>query len=167
MRTNLDAVHEIVRQIRLRNLGGIIVVDFIDMEEKKNRQRVMAALEEELRSDRSPSKILQFNDFGLVAITRKRTQPSLERTICSPCSHCNGSGWVKSPESVCYEIQQEIKKMAHLLEGKEITVRVNPEVAKVLKSGEFVPLSEIEEWTKKDIIVKSDPLLHEEHFDIF
>jgi ribonuclease G len=167
VRTNVDAVHEIVRQIRLRNLGGIIVVDFIDMEEKKNRQRVMAALEEELRADRSPSKILQFNDFGLVAITRKRTVPSLERTICSPCPHCSGSGFIKSPETVCYDIQQEIKKMAHLLDGKEVTIRVNPEVAKVLKSGEFVALNEIEEWIKKDIVVKSDPLLHEEHFDIF
>jgi ribonuclease G len=167
VRTNLDAAQEIVRQVRLRNLGGIIVVDFIDMEEKKNRQRVMAALEEALRADRSPSKILQFNDFGLVAITRKRTQPSLERTICTPCSHCNGSGWTKSPETICYEIQQEVKKMSHLLEGKEITIRVNPEVAKVLKSGEFVSTQELEEWTKKDINIKSDPLLHEEHFDIF
>jgi ribonuclease G len=167
VRTNLDAAQEIVRQVRLRNLGGIIVVDFIDMEEKKNRQRVMAALEEALRADRSPSKILQFNDFGLVAITRKRTQPSLERTICTPCSHCNGSGWTKSPETLCYEIQQEVKKMSHLLEGKEITIRVNPEVAKVLKSGEFVSTQELEEWTKKDINIKSDPLLHEEHFDIF
>jgi len=166
-RTNVDAVHEIVRQIRLRNLGGIIVVDFIDMEEKKNRQRVMAALEEQIQRDRSPSKILQFNDFGLVAITRKRTQPSLERTICSPCSHCNGSGWVRSAESVCYDIQQEIRKMSKLLDGKEITIRANPEVAKVLKSGEFVSIREIEEWTRKDIVVKSDPLLHEENFDIF
>jgi len=167
VRTNVDAVHEIVRQIRLRNLGGIIVVDFIDMEEKKNRQRVMAALEEALRADRSPSKILQFNDFGLVAITRKRTQPSLERTLCRPCAYCNGSGWSKSPETICYEIQQEIKKMAHLFDSKEITVRVNPEIAKALKSNEFVSLNEIEDWTKKDIVVKSDPLLHEEHFDIF
>jgi Rne/Rng family ribonuclease len=167
VRTNVDAVHEIVRQIRLRNLGGIIVVDFIDMEEKKNRQRVMAALEEAVRADRVPSKILQFNDFGLVAITRKRTQPSLERTICRPCSYCNGAGWSKTPETICYEIQQEIKKMANLFDSKEITVRVNPEIGKALKSGEFVSLNEIEDWTKKDIIVKSDPLLHEEHFDIF
>jgi Rne/Rng family ribonuclease len=166
-RTNVDAVHEIVRQIRLRNLGGIIVVDFIDMEERKNRQKVMATLEEELRSDRVPSKILQFNDFGLVAITRKRTQPSLERTLCTPCSQCTGSGWVKSPETVCYEIQSELRKMAPLLDGKEVTVRVNPEVAKVLKGGEFVSLLDMEEWVKKDIVVKSDPLLHEEHFDIF
>jgi Rne/Rng family ribonuclease len=167
VRTNVDAVHEIVRQIRLRNLGGIIVVDFIDMEEKKNRQRVMAALEEAIRADRSPSKILQFNDFGLVAITRKRTQPSLERTLCKPCTYCTGTGWAKSPETICYEIQQEIKKMTHLLEEKEITVRVNPEIAKALKSGEYISINELEDWTKKDIIVKSDPLLHEEHFDIF
>jgi ribonuclease G len=167
VRTNVDAVHEIVRQIRLRNLGGIIVVDFIDMEEKKNRQRVMAALEEAIRADRSPSKILQFNDFGLVAITRKRTQPSLERTICRPCPTCSGSGWSKSPETVSYEIQQEIKKMTHLLEGKEITVRVNPEIAKALKSGEYVSINDLEDWTKKDIVVKSDPLLQPEQFDIF
>src|SRR5262249_51528914 len=167
VRTNVDAVHEIVRQIRLRNLGGIIVVDFIDMEEKKNRQRVMAALEEAVRADRVPSKILQFNDFGLVAITRTRTQPSLERTLCRPCSYCSGSGWAKSPETICYDIQQEIKKMAHLFDAKEITVRVNPEIAKALKSGEFVSLNEIEDWTKKDIIVKSDPRWHECHFDIF
>jgi ribonuclease G len=167
VRTNVDAVHEIVRQIRLRNLGGIIVVDFIDMEEKKNRQRVMAALEDAVRADRVPSKILQFNDFGLVAITRKRTQPSLERTLCRPCTYCTGSGWSKSPETICYDIQQEIKKMAHLFDSKEITVRVNPEIAKALKSGEFVSLNDIEDWTKKDVIVKSDPLLHEEHFDIF
>jgi len=167
VRTNVDAVHEIVRQIRLRNLGGIIVVDFIDMEEKKNRQRVMAALEEAIRADRSPSKILQFNDFGLVAITRKRTQPSLERTICRPCPTCSGSGWAKSPETISYEIQQEVRKMANLLEAKEITVRVNPEIAKALKSGEYISLNELEDWTKKDIIVKSDPLLQPEHFDIF
>jgi Rne/Rng family ribonuclease len=167
VRTNVDAVHEIVRQIRLRNLGGIIVVDFIDMEEKKNRQRVMAALEEAIRADRSPSKILQFNDFGLVAITRKRTQPSLERTLCRPCPTCSGSGWAKSPETISYEIQQEVRKMAHLLEAKEITVRVNPEIAKALKSGEFISINDLEDWTKKDIVVKSDPLLQPEHFDIF
>src|SRR5437762_1255931 len=92
--------------------------------------------------------------------------PSCVR-MCRPCSYCAGSGWSKSPETICYDIQQEIKKMAHMFDSKEITVRVNPEIAKVLKSGEFVSLNEIEDWTKKDIIVKSDPLLHEEHFDIF
>ena len=140
VRTNLDAVHEIVRQIRLRNLGGIIVVDFIDMEEKKNRQRVMAALEEAMRADRVPSKILQFNDFGLVAITRKRTQPSLERTICSPCRIATVGLDEVARNDLLRRSSRRSRRWLTLLEGKEITIRVNPEVAKVLKSGEFVSI---------------------------
>jgi Rne/Rng family ribonuclease len=167
VRTNLDAVHEIVRQIRLRNLGGIIVVDFIDMEERKNRQKVMQALEEELRRDKSPSKILQFNDFGLVAITRKRTQPSLERVLGRPCPRCGGAGFVKAVETVCYEIQQEVGKMLAQIEGPELTVRVNPEVAKAIKSGEFVDFSELEEATRKDLRIQADPTLDAERFDIY
>ena len=95
VKTNLDAIPEIVRQIRLRDLGGIIIIDFIDMDERKNRNRVMAALEEELKSDRAPSKVLQFNDFGLVAITRKRVKQSLERTLSTTCNICTGTGMVK------------------------------------------------------------------------
>ena len=104
VKTNTEAVKEIVRQIRLRDLGGIIVVDFIDMDERKNRQKVMQALEEAMRADRAPYKILQFNDFGLVAITRKRVKQSLERTLCSPCPHCEGAGYVKSVQTVVSEI---------------------------------------------------------------
>ena len=167
VRTNIDAVHEIVRQIRLRNLGGIIVVDFIDMEERKNRQRVMQALEEELEKDRSPSKILQFNDFGLVAITRKRTHASLERVLGTPCPRCVGAGYVKSIETVCYEIQQELGKILEHIEGGEVTVRVSPEVAKALKSAEFVDLTEMEEESRKDIRIQSDPMLHAERFDLY
>ena len=99
VKTNTDAIKEIVRQIRLRDLGGIIVVDFIDMDERKNRQKVMQALEEAMRADRAPYKILQFNDFGLVAITRKRVKQSLERTLCSPCPYCEGAGYVKSVQT--------------------------------------------------------------------
>jgi ribonuclease G len=107
VKTNTDAIKEIVRQIRLRDLGGIIVVDFIDMDERKNRQKVMQALEEAMRADRAPYKILQFNDFGLVAITRKRVKQSLERTLCTPCPYCEGAGYVKSPQTVVGEILQE------------------------------------------------------------
>src|SRR3979411_2081345 len=96
VRTNLDAIPEIVRQIRLRDLGGIIVIDFIDMDERKNRHKVMQALEEELKHDRAPSKVLQFNDFGLVAITRKRVKQSLERTLSVQCNICSGTGMIKS-----------------------------------------------------------------------
>jgi ribonuclease E len=111
VKTNLDAVPEIVRQIRLRDLGGIIVIDFIDMDDRKNRYKVMAALEEALKSDRAPTKVLQFNDFGLVAITRKRVKQSLERTLSVPCPTCQATGMVKSPTTVCNEIYTELRKM--------------------------------------------------------
>jgi ribonuclease G len=166
VKTNVDAVKEIVRQIRLRDLGGIIIIDFIDMDERRNRQKVMQALEEALRSDRSPSKVLQFNDFGLVAITRKRVKQSLERTIGSPCPYCQSTGFVKSVTTVCNEVYLEMRKMARHLEHSDVMLRVNPEVAKVLKANNGRLLAEMEEMTKKSVIVKSDPALHQEQFDI-
>ena len=100
LKTNLDAIPEIVRQIRLRDLGGIIVIDFIDMDERKNRAKVMQALEDELKTDRAPSKVLPFNDFGLVIMTRKRVKQSLERTLCIPDPVTEGTGMIKSPITV-------------------------------------------------------------------
>jgi Rne/Rng family ribonuclease len=166
VKTNVDAIKEIVRQVRLRDLGGIIIIDFIDMDERRNRQKVMQALEEALRADRAPSKVLQFNDFGLVAITRKRVKQSLERTIGSPCPYCQATGFVKSATTVCNEIYLEMRKMARQLEHPDVMLRVNPEVAKTLKSANGRLLSEMEEMTKKTVIVKSDPALHQEQFDI-
>ena len=166
VKTNVDAIKEIVRQIRLRDLGGIIIIDFIDMDERRNRQRVMQALEEELRHDRAPSKVLQFNDFGLVAITRKRVKQSLERTIGAPCPYCQSTGYVKSVTTVCNEIYVEIRKIAKHLERQDVLLRVNPDVAKELKGNNGRLLNEIEELTKRTIIVKSDPALHQEQFDI-
>jgi len=166
VKTNVDAIKEIVRQIRLRDLGGIIVIDFIDMDERRNRQRVMQALEEELRHDRAPSKVLQFNDFGLVAITRKRVKQSLERTIGAPCPYCQSTGYVKSVTTVCNEIYVEMRKIAKHLEGSDVMLRVNPEVAKTLKAQNGRWLNEMEELTKRTIIVKSDGTLHTEQFDI-
>ena len=166
VKTNVDAIKEIVRQIRLRDLGGIIVIDFIDMDERRNRQKVMQALEEALRHDRAPSKVLQFNDFGLVAITRKRVKQSLERTIGAPCPYCTGTGFVKSVTSVCNEIYLEMRKIAKHLEHSDVMLRVNPEVAKVLKANNGRWLTEMEEVTRRSIIVKSDPALHQEQFDI-
>ena len=168
VKTNVDAVKEIVRQIRLRDLGGIIVIDFIDMDERKNRQRVMQALDEALREDRAPSKILQFNDFGLVAITRKRVKQSLERTLCSLCSYCEGAGYVKSPETMIQEILAEARKIGRSGDEKrsrDIVLRVNPEVARVLKSRDNSYLEEMEALLGRPVLVKSDPLLHQEKFD--
>ncbi len=166
VKTNVDAIKEIVRQIRLRDLGGIIIIDFIDMDERRNRQKVMQALEEALRSDRAPSKVLQFNDFGLVAITRKRVKQSLERTIGSPCPYCESTGYVKSVTTVCNDIYVEMRKMAKHLDHADVMLRVNPEVAKALKSNNGRALTEMEELTKRTVIVKSDPALHQEQFDI-
>jgi ribonuclease G len=166
VKTNTEAVKEIVRQIRLRDLGGIIVVDFIDMDERKNRQKVMQALEEAIRADRAPNKILQFNDFGLVAITRKRVKQSLERTLCAPCPYCEGAGYVKSVQTVISEILLEAHKLAGVIEGKDVLLRVNSEVAKVLKSHENHQLEELEEVLGKTVLVKGDPSLHQEKFDL-
>ncbi|MBB5062744.1 Rne/Rng family ribonuclease [Granulicella mallensis] len=166
VKTNLDAIPEIVRQIRLRDLGGIIIIDFIDMDERKNRHKVMAALEEELKKDRAPSKVLQFNDFGLVAITRKRVKQSLERTLSTTCNICAGTGMVKSPITVCNDIYIEMRKMHKHLDKGDIMLRVNPEVVKQLKSGSGKWLQEMEEMSGKTILVKSDPSLHPEQFDI-
>jgi ribonuclease G len=167
VKTNLEAAKEIVRQIRLRDLGGIIVLDFIDMEERRNRQKVMQALEVELRSDRSPSKILQFNDFGLVAITRKRVKQSLERTLCTPCSYCGGGGMIKSAQTVCYEIMAEARRVSNDIDShNEVILRVNPEVAKTLRGTERDILAEIEAYLGGVVTIKSDPTVHQEQFDI-
>ncbi len=166
VKTNTEAIKEIVRQVRLRDLGGIIVIDFIDMDERKNRQKVMQALEEAMRADRAPYKILQFNDFGLVAITRKRVKQSLERTLCSPCPHCDGGGYIKSVTTVVGEILTEARKMASSVEGKEVVLRAHPDVAKVLKSHQNKYLEELEEILRRPVLVKSDPLLHNEKFDL-
>jgi len=166
VKTNTEAVKEIVRQVRLRDLGGIIVVDFIDMDERKNRQKVMQALEDAMRADRAPYKILQFNDFGLVAITRKRVKQSLERALCMPCPHCEGAGYVKSVQTIVGEILQEAHKIASSVEGKDAMLRVHPDVAKLLKSNQNKYLEELEEILRRPVLVRADPLLHHEKFDL-
>jgi Rne/Rng family ribonuclease len=167
VRTNLEAVKEVVRQMRLRDLGGIIIIDFIDMEERRNREKVMAALEDALRADRAPSKVLRFNEFGLVAITRKRTKQALERTLCQPCPYCTGSGMVKSIPTLCYEIQAEARKMAPDVDSGSLTLRLHPEIAKSLKTRESGLIEELERWTKKSVIIQADPTLHWEQYDIY
>ncbi len=167
VKTNLEAVKEIVRQIRLRDLGGIIVCDLIDMEERRNREKVLAALDQALQQDRAPSKALPFNEFGLVCITRKRTKQALERVLCQPCPYCTGSGMVKSIPTICYEIQTEAKKMAADLDAQNVTLRVNPEIAKALKTRESSLIEDLEHATRKTIIIQSDPTLHWEQYDIY
>jgi len=168
VKTNLEAVKEIVRQIRLRDLGGIIVVDFIDMEERRNREKVLVALQQALEQDKAPSKALSFNEFGLVCITRKRTKQALERVLCQPCPYCTGSGMVKSIPTLCYEIQAEARKMAVSSdsEAPNLTLRVHPEIAKALKTRESMLIDELEQTTHKHVIIQSDATLHWEQYDI-
>ncbi|HSS22080.1 MAG TPA: Rne/Rng family ribonuclease [Pyrinomonadaceae bacterium] len=167
-KTNMEAVDEIVRQIRLRDLGGIIVLDLIDMEERRNRAKVMGALQDALRADKSPTKVLSFNDFGLVIMTRKRVKQSLERTLCAPCQYCQGAGLIKSPQTICYELLEEARTLSKSLNGnrkrQQATLRIHPEVAKSLRSTERDVLNEIEEYLGP-IDINSDASVHQEQFD--
>ena len=166
VKTNLEAVKEIVRQIRLRDLGGIIVLDFIDMEEKKNRQKVLQAVEQELKKDRSPSKALQVSDFGLIIITRKRVKQSLERVLTEPCPYCSGTGVIKSSSTICYEILSEVRKIGPDLNGHRLVLRVNPDIARALKEEEAAVLKDLKQSIGKDVTVKADVQLHHEQFDV-
>ena len=166
VKTNLEAVKEIVRQLRLRDLGGIIVLDLIDMEEKKNRQKVFQEVEKELRKDRSPSKALQVSDFGLVIVTRKRVKQSLERQLTEPCPYCSGSGLIKSSSTICYEILTEMQKIVGDLDGQSVILRVNPDIARALKEEESAIFRELQRAVGKPITLKPDTHLHHEQFDV-
>jgi ribonuclease G len=166
VKTNLEAVKEIVRQIRLRDLGGIIVLDLIDMEDKKNRQKVYQAVELELKKDRSPSKALQVSDFGLVIITRKRVKQSLERVLTEPCPYCSGTGVIKSSSTICYEILSEVKKVGPDLNGHRLLLRVNPDIARALREEEQEVLKDLKQSIGKDVTIKADVHLHHEQFDV-
>jgi len=166
LKTNLEAVKEIIRQIRLRDLGGIIVLDFIDMEEKKNRQKVFQTVEQELRKDRAPSKALQVSDFGLVIITRKRVKQSLERVLTEPCPYCAGSAVIKSSSTICYEILSEVKKISADLNGQSLVLRVNPDIARALRDEERAVFKDLKQSLGREIAVRADAQLHHEQFDL-
>ena len=166
VKTNLEAVKEIVRQVRLRDLGGIIVLDFIDMEERKNRQKLYQAFEQEIRRDRSPSKAVQVSEFGLIITTRKRVKQSLERQLTDPCPYCSGSAVVKSTSTICFEILSELRKVSGDFNGHHVQLRVNPDVARALKSEERGVLKEIERTLDRSVTLRPDAFLHHEQFDL-
>ena len=164
-RTNMEAVDEIARQIRLRDLGGIIVLDLIDMEDRRNRHKVSQALQEALAADRSPTKVLSFNDFGLIIMTRKRVKQSLERTMCAPCDNCEGAGWVKSPTTVCYEVLAEARRLSKSVDDvRHTTLRLHPDVANALRNSEREVMDEIEAYLGA-IDIASDKSVHQGQFD--
>ncbi|MBI3447840.1 MAG: Rne/Rng family ribonuclease [Acidobacteria bacterium] len=166
LKTNLEAVGEIVRQLRLRDLGGIIVVDFIDMEDRKNRRKLNEAFEKELMKDRARTKVLQISDFGLVEITRQRTKKSLERLLTRSCPYCTGTGKVKSNPTVLFEVQREIRRLAPSMDGKKLVIRANPEVAAEMELERGVLLEGLGSRNGTELVIKPDPSLHHEHYDI-
>ena len=164
-RTNVEAAKEIVRQIRLRDLGGIIVLDFIDMEEPNNRARLFETLETEIKKDRSKTKILQISEFGLIEMTRKRVRQSLERSLTQACPYCGGSGRIKSNTTVALEIWRELLKARDLHEGQDVIVRVHPVVYSTMSAGDPI-FEEVERNLGIHLVFKPDDSLHHEQFDV-
>jgi len=163
---NLEATSEIVRQLRLRDLGGIIVIDFIDMEEPEHRREVYESLVKELATDPARSQILPMSDIGLVQLTRKRTRPSLERTLSRECPYCHGSGRIKALPTVCLEIRRELLATAAGNVGEQVSLVVHPEVSHYLQGPFRELLRELEEIHGLHIILCENPLFHLEQFEI-
>jgi len=165
-RTNLEAALAIARQLRLRNLGGIIIIDFIDMEQEQHRQQVLDALRGALTSDSARTQITQVSPLGLVEMTRKRTRDSLEHLMCKPCPVCEGRGQVKSPETVCYEIFREILRQHRQFSFKELVVMAHEDVIEMLLDEEAASVAELEELTGKPIRLQTESLHAHDHFDV-
>jgi len=166
LKTNLEAAKEIAYQLRLRNIGGIIIIDFIDMEREGDREKVFQALEEATRKDRQKMNIFKISELGLMEMTRKRTRENISRILSEPCSYCEGAGLIKSKTTLCYDIFQEIERSSTELGGHSIMVEVNPEVADLLYEEERAGVEELERKMKKKILVKGKPGFHQEQFNI-
>ena len=165
-RTNLEAVKEICYQLRLRNIGGIIIIDFIDMDKESNREKVQQALTEALRTDKAKTNILKISELGLVEMTRKRTRESIDKTISEPCPYCEGRGVVKSRASICYELFRELRRRSYRMKGKTLTVHVHPDIADLIYEEERLPLEELERKLNKQIVIRDKNDFHIEQFEI-
>jgi len=165
-KTNMEAVHEIVRQIRLRDLGGIIIIDFIDMGIEENKQKLIESLENELKKDRMRSNVFQLTQLGLVEMTRKRIKQSLGKILTSPCPYCGGSGRVKSILTICRAIQREIDRIGSSRAGDEILIKANPDIAAFFYKQEDDLLEYLENKYNKRITIRSEPDMHYEDYTI-
>jgi len=166
LKINLEAVREIVRQLRLRDLGGIVVIDFIDMEDPANRRRVYEALREELRSDPARSQLLPMSDIGLVQLTRKRTRASLERTLSRECPYCHGRGRIKSLATICLEIRRAVLGLAEQERPGSVSLTVHPQVSHYLQGPMREVLRELEEEHGVQVVLRENPLLHQEEYEL-
>jgi len=166
LKNNLEAVKEIAYQIKLRGIGGLIIIDFIDMEREKNRDKVYQALVDAMASDKARTRISRISDLGLVEISRERVREDLLRTLSEPCRYCEGRSYTKSPPTVVYEIFREIRRLGRAPEEQKIILGVNPSVADLLYEEERQGVEDLERNSNVQIIVKADPLLHLEQYDI-
>lgn len=164
--TNIEATQAIARQLRLRNLGGIIIIDFIDMNNEDHRRRVLHSLEQALSKDRVKTSVNGFSQLGLVEMTRKRTRESVEHVLCNECPTCHGRGTVKTVETVCYEIMREIVRVHHAYDSDRFLVYASPAVAEALKGEESHALAEVEIFVGKQVKVQIEPLYNQEQFDV-
>ncbi len=166
LKTNLEAAKEIAYQLRLRNIGGIIIIDFIDMEREGDREKVYQALEEAIKKDRQKTNIFKISELGLVEMTRKRTRENMTRTLGETCPYCEGSGLIKSKTTVCYDIFRQIERSASELGGHNIVVEVNPEIAGLLYEEERGGIEELERKLKKKIAIRGKAGFHQEQYNI-
>lgn len=166
LKTNLEALREIAYQIRLRDIGGIIVIDFIDMEKQSNQEKVFNALQEVLKKDRSKTNILPMSEMGLIQMTRKRIKKPLTRVLCEACFYCDGEGYLTSKKTICYNIYREILRDSRDMMGVKITLRVNPEIAEILHGEENNIIVSLERVIGKQIVIYPSAKLHMEEFDV-
>jgi ribonuclease G len=167
LKTNLEAVKEIAYQVRLRDIGGLIIIDFIDMEKTSNQEKVFNALKEALKKDKSKTHVLPMSEMGLIQMTRKRTREPLTRILCEPCFYCDGEGYLISRQSICYNIYREILRDAYDMNAGRLTIRVNPQIAEFLHGEENDIITSLERKIGKQIVIYPNPQFHMEQFDIY
>jgi ribonuclease G len=165
-RTNLEAAVAIARQLRLRNLGGIVIIDFIDMQEEEHRRQVLQALEKALAADHAGTHVSTVSPLGLVEMTRKRTRESLAHQLCAPCAACEGRGYVKTAETVCYEIFREILRQSGQFDFQELLVLAHQDVIERLLDEESAVLGELELLTSKPIRLQTEALYLIDQYDV-
>jgi ribonuclease G len=168
LKTNLEAVKEIAHQLRIRNCGGIVIIDFIDMEKELNREKVLEALQEELKKDRAKTSITGMSSLGLVEMTRKRVRPSLLKALCEPCNYCDGKGYIKNKNTISGEIFRQIERDIYMLKSNSdsILVHCHPSIADWIYDEESISLEQLEKKISKRIIFKVQSEYHIEQFEI-
>jgi ribonuclease G len=165
-KTNLEAAKEVADQLRLRNIGGMIIVDFIDMDKSSNREKVLRAFEESLKADKAKANVTKISELGLVEMTRKRTRESLGRMLTEPCAYCEGKGYVKSKTTVCAEILRRLRRDGNTFRADGIVVTCNPEIADLLVTVEQSYLEELEKKLQRRIIIAAKKRFHVEKFEL-